>query len=198
MATASVPHDFVASTPAVADDVDANFTAVTDFLNDEVVHRDGSKSFTAVVSGVTPTSSTHLATKGYVDGVAAAGEVTGVIKMFGGATAPTGYLLCDGAAVSRSTYADLFSEIGTAFGAGNGSTTFNVPDLKVRAPVGVGTGAGLGTRTLGQKAGDIQTSATGDWGLVGTTGGSDTGMPRITHTHAFTPPSLGVNFIIKT
>ena len=58
------------------------------------------------------------------------------MSAFAGATAPTGWLLCDGAAVSRTTYAALFAVIGTAYGAGNGSTTFNVPDLKGRTPVG--------------------------------------------------------------
>ena len=52
-------------------------------------------------------------------------------------TAPTGWLLCDGAAVSRSTYAALFSAIGTAYGVGNGTTTFNIPDFRGRVPVGV-------------------------------------------------------------
>lgn len=51
--------------------------------------------------------------------------------------APTGYLLCDGSAVSRSTYARLFSAIGTRYGAGNGSTTFNVPNKKGKVSVGV-------------------------------------------------------------
>ncbi|MDA0179025.1 tail fiber protein [Solirubrobacter phytolaccae] len=51
--------------------------------------------------------------------------------------APTGWLLCDGAAVSRTTYAALFAAIGTAYGAGNGFSTFNLPDLRGRVPVGV-------------------------------------------------------------
>lgn len=51
----------------------------------------------------------------------------GAIIPFGGDTAPTGYLLCDGSAVSRTTYADLFAVIGTKFGPGDGSTTFNLP-----------------------------------------------------------------------
>lgn len=50
--------------------------------------------------------------------------------------APSGYLLCDGAAVSRSTYSDLFGVISTTFGAGDGSTTFNLPDLRGRVPAG--------------------------------------------------------------
>lgn len=56
----------------------------------------------------------------------------GVIIPYGSATAPTGWLLCDGAAVSRTTYADLFAIIGTTFGVGDGSTTFNVPDCRGR------------------------------------------------------------------
>lgn len=61
---------------------------------------------------------------------------TGVIEAYGGTTAPAGYLLCDGSAVSRTTYANLFAIIGTAYGAGDLSTTFNVPDLRGRVPLG--------------------------------------------------------------
>ena len=60
----------------------------------------------------------------------------GLISMFAGSTAPTGWLICDGSAVSRTTYADLFSAIGTTYGNGNGSTTFNLPNLQGRVPVG--------------------------------------------------------------
>lgn len=58
-----------------------------------------------------------------------AGVPTGSYFPFGGATAPNGYLACDGSAVSRATYANLFAVIGTTFGAGDGSTTFNVPNV---------------------------------------------------------------------
>src|SRR3954447_20161114 len=54
----------------------------------------------------------------------------GEIKHFGGATVPAGYLECDGAAISRANYPELFAAIGTTWGAGNGATTFNLPDLK--------------------------------------------------------------------
>ena len=64
--------------------------------------------------------------------------VAGMVVPFAGATAPAGWLLCDGSAVSRETYTALFSVIGTAYGAGDGSTTFNVPDLRESVPVGVG------------------------------------------------------------
>lgn len=64
----------------------------------------------------------------------------GTILDFAAATAPAGYLVCDGSAVSRSTYAELFAVIGTTWGSGNGSTTFNVPDLRGRTAIGSGTG----------------------------------------------------------
>jgi microcystin-dependent protein len=63
-------------------------------------------------------------------------QPTGVIQAFAGSTAPTNYLMCDGAARSRTTYAALFAVCGTAYGAGDGSTTFNVPNLNGRVPVG--------------------------------------------------------------
>lgn len=72
---------------------------------------------------------------------------TGQITAFGGAAAPTGWLLCDGTAVSRTTFAALFAVLGTAYGVGDGSTTFNLPDLRQRFPMGKaasGTGSTLG------------------------------------------------------
>ena len=65
--------------------------------------------------------------------------VTGMIIPYGGGTTPDGFLACDGAAVSRTTYSDLFTALGTTFGAGDGSTTFNVPDLGGRVPLGQDT-----------------------------------------------------------
>lgn len=69
----------------------------------------------------------------------------GAILAFGGATAPAGWLLCQGQAISRTTYAALFAAIGTAFGAGDGSTTFNIPDLREATTKGAGeTGQTVG------------------------------------------------------
>lgn len=62
----------------------------------------------------------------------------GSIQAYGGTTAPLGWLLCQGQAVSRTTYAELFAVIGTAFGTGDGSTTFNLPDLRESVPKGTG------------------------------------------------------------
>lgn len=72
-------------------------------------------------------------------------EPAGIIMPFAGTTAPEGYLMCDGSAVSRTAYATLFAVIGTTFGSGDGSTTFNVPDLSGRVPLGVSSAHLLGS-----------------------------------------------------
>ena len=79
---------------------------------------------------------------------------TGALFPFGGTTAPTGYLFCDGSAVSRTTYSGLFTAIGTLWGAGDGIATFNLPDLRGRTPIGAGQGLSLSLRTIGQFLGE--------------------------------------------
>jgi len=61
---------------------------------------------------------------------------TGTILPFAGSTAPSNAIICDGSAVLRSTYSALFTVIGTTYGVGDGSTTFNVPNLKGKIPIG--------------------------------------------------------------
>lgn len=68
----------------------------------------------------------------------------GTILAFGGTAAPAGWMLCQGQALSRTTYAKLFAIIGTAFGAGDGSTTFNIPDLRGEFLRGAGTNSHSG------------------------------------------------------
>ena len=77
----------------------------------------------------------------------------GVIEMFAGSTAPVGWLICDGSAVSRSVYQNLFKVIGTAFGVGNSNTTFTLPDMRGRCPMGVGSGPSLTSRALAATTG---------------------------------------------
>lgn len=99
----------------------------------------------------------------------------GIVMWYGFTSAPTGWLECDGTAVSRTTYAALFAVIGTTFGVGDGSTTFNLPNQARRVLVGRG---GSGTGTLGS--------------TLGSTGGAETHalvtaeMPA--HTHTYTGP----------
>lgn len=78
---------------------------------------------------------------------------SGFIGMTAAAVAPSGWLLCDGAAVSRTTYADLFTAIGTTYGVGDGATTFNLPDSQGRGAIGAGTGVGLTARSRGDTGG---------------------------------------------
>lgn len=88
-------------------------------------------------------------------GESGARVTAGTIVPFAGATAPTGWLMCDGSAVSRTTYSELFNVIGTTYGGGDGSTTFNLPDLTGRFPLGSGTGdaSDATAHTLGSKNG---------------------------------------------
>lgn len=65
---------------------------------------------------------------------------TGSVIPYAGQAAPQGWLLCDGAAVSRTAYAGLYSVIGNTYGAGDGVNTFNLPNLTARIPLGVGSG----------------------------------------------------------
>ena len=127
-------------------------------------------------------------------------------------SAPTGWLNCDGSAVSRTTYANLFAVIGTNYGVGDGSTTFNLPSVVDNAPVGAGN-----LFTLGQQFGAVQHNHTSpahyhqettinDSNLgggvntvaAGAAGHSDTYSAAVTiNNTASYQPSIGVNFIIK-
>jgi len=110
----------------------------------------------------------------------------GVILPYGGSTAPNGWLLCDGSAVSRDAYADAYAAIGVTYGVGNGSTTFNLPDMRGVFARGAGTNA---TSNYGGVTG--HTPAGGTLGSKGgqktakngLTGSSGTMSANTTHTH---------------
>jgi microcystin-dependent protein len=124
-----------------------------------------------------------VATKNYVDtqvaSVTAGAMPAGCLTPYAGASAPTGWLLCYGQAVSRTTYAALFSAIGTTYGSGDGSTTFNLPDLRGRVAAGVDN--------MGGSAQNRITSAVS--GITGTTLGAAGGDQRLdAHTHGITDP----------
>lgn len=106
---------------------------------------------------------------------------TGAIFPFAGVSVPTGWLYCDGSTVSRTTYANLYSIIGNAFGSGNGTTTFNIPDFRGQFMRGVDNGAGrdpdASTRTAMNAGGN-----TGD--NVGSLEGSLFGS----HAHSLNDP----------
>lgn len=79
---------------------------------------------------------------------------TGSVSAFAGSSVPSGYLVCQGQAVSRTTYSSLFSVIGSTYGSGDGSTTFNLPDLRAEFIRGLDAGRGVDTaRALGSSQG---------------------------------------------
>jgi microcystin-dependent protein len=98
-----------------------------------------------------PTLALQAATKQYVDNASAGSSPSGSLIMWPTGSAPSGWLLCDGAAVSRTTYAALFAVIGTTFGAGDTTTTFNLPDYRDRMPIGANTIAASVGATGGSK-----------------------------------------------
>jgi microcystin-dependent protein len=167
------------------------------------------------------TNTTQLATTAFV---LSNGAPTGGLIMWGTGTAPSGWLLCDGTAVNRTTYSALFAVIGTTFGVGDGSTTFNVPNYTNRMPYGTTVGSTGGsanaivvshTHTVtdpGHSHTESYFSATGgpfglnpgpnNYDATKQTGTSVTGISidsaGASGTNANLPPYLGINFIIKT
>lgn len=148
---------------------------------------------------------------------------TGSMILFASSVIPSGWLLCDGSAVSRTTYADLFHAIGITWGVGDGTTTFNLPDLIAAAPVGVGTSTGYTqneTIALGTKYNDriqghrhagvvdpafqVVVPNGAFYGVYGASATANTGSPVSDGTNG-TPRTgnttrgkvVGVNYIIK-
>lgn len=91
------------------------------------------------------TNNSQIATTAFVQTTAGAinSVLTGTIQMWATPSAPSGYLICDGSAISRSSYSALFGVLGTTFGAGDGTYTFNLPDYRTKMPIGVGSGYSL-------------------------------------------------------
>ncbi len=167
-AAVSVPNSFTNGANTDAPAMNANFAALVSWINTNAVHLDASKAFVAIPSGpaADPTTANQLTRKAYVDTLIP----TGTISMFGGAAAPTGWLLCQGQEVSKATYAALFAVIGSSFGvAADPVNNFVLPDLQGKFAVGL-------------------LAADPNFGTLGATGGSKTftlvaaNLP--THTHA--------------
>lgn len=131
-----------------------------------------------------PTTTNMASNKGYVDAqiaaIPAATDQTpaGTVIYTATSTAPTGYLKADGLAVPRSTYATLFAAIGTTFGVGDGSTTFNLPDLRGEFIRGWSDGHTVDSgRTLGSNQADSLKSHFHNYLSNGAAGNSVTGGP---------------------
>lgn len=145
---------------------------------------DGATMTTAQLNflvGVTSAIQTQLNT--LAASIAASAAVApGTISIWGGAAAPSGYILCQGAAISRADNPIMFAAYGTAWGVGDGSTTFNVPDMRGVVPRGLDAGKGYDTgRVLGTYQAD---------GLL-THGHTATTASAGSHTHTVTDPGHG-------
>lgn len=139
----------------------------------------------AKIASVSPTKITPQGTGSGLDADTVGGRppasflLAGEVRLWAGPTTavPSGWLLCDGAAVSRTTYATLFGVIGTIYGPGDGSTTFNLPDLRDRSPIGAAQD-------------DLGVPKTGVTGTLTQSGGEATHTLSITelpaHTHDMT------------
>lgn len=130
-------------------------------------------------------------------------DMIGVIKIFAGNFAPQGWLFCDGSLLPISQYQALYSLLGLTYG-GDGRTTFGLPDLRGRVPIGIGEAPGLAPHSLGQKLGtetNVLTSANTGVSFVPSTSPTGTGSMTAVPTGQNTPvnnvqPSLALNYII--
>ncbi len=144
-------------------EINAEFVAIASAVSSKA--DTASPTFTGTPAAPTATSgtdTTQLATTAFVQ-TAVGALVTipsGMLAPFAGTSAPTGWFLCFGQAVSRSTYASLFTAIGTTYGVGDGTSTFNLPDLRGRTIAGVDDmGGSAASRLTGDNG---ATTATAD------------------------------------
>jgi len=113
------------------------------------------------------------------------GIPTATIVPWSDSSVPSGFLECNGTAVSRTTYADLFAIVGTTYGAGDGSTTFNVPDLQDNVPVGKSN-----NKSIGSTGGANTVTSTGNVG--GSTANATLSTPQLaSHSHSLSPNNWG-------
>lgn len=143
-------------------------------------------------TGTAPTksagdNSTNIATTAYVDSALSTGLLpAGMISVFAGPSSPpSGWLFCWGQEVSRTTYASLYSAIGTTYGSGDGSTTFNIPDLRGRVVAGRDDMGGVSANRLTGLSGGVN----GD--VLGAFGGTETHTLTIAQMAAHTHNTTG-------
>lgn len=117
--------------------------------------------------------------------------VIGSIYLFAGSTVPNGFLECNGSAVSRTTYAELFESIGTLYGTGDGSTTFNLPDLSGRVALGASSNYTLGSSGGEETHALIESEIPAHYHTMAEhTHSSNIGFDTPTLTHTITQPAF--------
>ncbi len=182
---------------------------------DAAITRDAELAYAAISAGdpgtdVTASELEELTGSGqtslHTHAAGASGVPTGAVQMWAGniGSPPSGWLVCNGQAVSRATYSDLFTEIGTAFGNGDGSTTFNLPDLRNRFAMGAGDKVAIADAG-GEEPTVYGTGASAYCKTSGYVDGYSPGVrndytqtnPVQGHKHKFMPPFVGLAYIIK-
>jgi microcystin-dependent protein len=134
--TLSLPNEIEALTPADAVEVEHNNTTMVDYINTELIGRDGLVGMTAPLKllNADPVNDDHAARKGYVDALLP----VGTMMMYGSLNAPSGrWKLCDGSSLQVAAYPKLFAVLQYSYGGSGG--TFALPDLRHRVPIGVDT-----------------------------------------------------------
>lgn len=171
----------------------ATFTSAADTTDNSTLTL-GSSKLKVKDAGIT---STQLATDSVITAKIQDGAVTsakldagavsvlmpsGSLMPYAGSSAPTGYFLCDGSAQSRTTYSALFAIIGTTYGSGDGSSTFNIPDLRGRVIAGQDNMGGSSANRLTGLSGGV------DGDVLGGSGGAESHTLSIAeipaHTHS--------------
>jgi microcystin-dependent protein len=180
--------NLVASAPAALDTLDELAAALGDDANFATTTATAiglkapidSPVFTGTPTAPTAStelSNTQLATTEFVKQIAALFTPSGSVISYAGASAPTGWLLCSGQTVSRTTYSSLFAAIGTTYGVGDGSTTFTLPDMRGRVVAGVDNMGGSAASRLTNTVLSVSNA-------IGAVGGAE--------THTLTSAQSGV------
>lgn len=172
-----LPNNILNGDPLDATAVMANFNQIVNNVNTNAAALSTQNTFAQPQNGVAAILPAQFTILSQVQGLIDAVCPIGTLLEFAGSAAPNAHFdLCDGAAISRTTYAALFAVIGTTWGAGDGVTTFNKPDFRRASAIGSG---GTGSGTVGNATGNA--------------GGAEThvmtGAELVAHSHGITDPT---------